>query len=97
MLKRIEALYNQADYDQADIWCRLALHNVFSGSGTSNVGKLQRLLLFKAVEMHLFDESTENGYCARSAGQTSANVVKFATRCLTRLSGIRLLDICYTK
>lgn len=46
MLKRIEALYNQADYDQADIWCRLALHNVFSGSGASNVGKLQRLLLF---------------------------------------------------
>ncbi|KAL8759175.1 MAG: hypothetical protein Q9199_000933 [Rusavskia elegans] len=68
MLKRIEALYNQADYDQADIWCRLALHNVFSGSGTSNVGKLQRLLLFKAVGMHLFDDSTENAYCARSAG-----------------------------
>ncbi|KAI4281274.1 MAG: hypothetical protein L6R38_003832 [Xanthoria sp. 2 TBL-2021] len=49
MLKRIEALYNQADYDQADIWCRLALHNVFSGSGASNVGKLQRKRLLCAL------------------------------------------------
>ncbi|KAL8848508.1 MAG: hypothetical protein Q9221_006467 [Calogaya cf. arnoldii] len=49
MLKRIEALYNQADYDQADIWCRLALHNLFGGSGASNVGKLQRKRILCAL------------------------------------------------
>ncbi|KAL8785377.1 MAG: hypothetical protein Q9213_003383 [Squamulea squamosa] len=49
MLKRIEALYSQADYDQADVWCRLALHKVFGGSGTSNIGKLQRKRLLCAL------------------------------------------------
>ncbi|KAL9641268.1 MAG: hypothetical protein Q9204_000167 [Flavoplaca sp. TL-2023a] len=49
MLKLIEALYSQADFDQADVWCRLALHNVFSGSGTSNAGKLQRKRILCAI------------------------------------------------
>ena len=97
MVKRIDALYNQADYDQADMWCRIALHDVFRASGTSNVGKLQRLLFLEAVETNLDDEWTENDYYAHSAGQTSADVVKFATTCLTPLNGIRLLDTCYTK
>ncbi|CAO1604557.1 hypothetical protein XANCAGTX0491_008108 [Xanthoria calcicola] len=56
MVKRIDALYNQADYDQADMWCRIALHDVFRASGTSNVGKLQRLLFLEAVETNLDDE-----------------------------------------
>ncbi|KAL8734705.1 MAG: hypothetical protein Q9166_001361 [cf. Caloplaca sp. 2 TL-2023] len=42
ILKRVETAYSQEDYDHADIWCRLALHNVFGSSGTSNIGKLQR-------------------------------------------------------
>ncbi|KAL8774382.1 MAG: hypothetical protein Q9209_001133 [Squamulea sp. 1 TL-2023] len=49
MLKRIETLYSQADYGQADVWCRLALHKVFGGSGTSNIGKLQRKRLLCAL------------------------------------------------
>ncbi|KAL8943366.1 MAG: hypothetical protein Q9211_001005 [Gyalolechia sp. 1 TL-2023] len=49
MLRRIETFYSQGDYDQADVWCRLALHNIFSNSGTSNVGKLQRKRLLCAL------------------------------------------------
>ncbi|KAL8927160.1 MAG: hypothetical protein Q9172_001484 [Xanthocarpia lactea] len=49
MLKRIEALYGHADYDQADAWCRLALHDAFSSSGNSNFGKLQRKRLLCAL------------------------------------------------
>lgn len=53
MLRRIEALYGQADYAQADDWCRLALHDIFANSGTSNVGKLQRLFTIKKKFVHV--------------------------------------------
>ncbi|KAL8812532.1 MAG: hypothetical protein Q9200_000967 [Gallowayella weberi] len=49
MLKRIEASYNLGDYDQADIWCRLTLHNLFGGSGASNIAKLQRKRILCAL------------------------------------------------
>ena len=44
MLRRIETKYSQGDYEQADVWCRLAMHYIFGKSGTSNIGKLQRSL-----------------------------------------------------
>ncbi|KAL8904602.1 MAG: hypothetical protein Q9207_003157 [Kuettlingeria erythrocarpa] len=42
MIRRIETAYSHGDYDQADSWCRLALHGIFGKSGESNIGKLQR-------------------------------------------------------
>lgn len=44
MVRRIEAAYSQGNYEQADSWCRLALHSMFSNSGESNIGKLQRYI-----------------------------------------------------
>lgn len=42
MTRRIETAYSHGDYEQADSWCRLALHRIFGKSGESNIGKLQR-------------------------------------------------------
>ncbi|KAL8953888.1 MAG: hypothetical protein Q9222_000262 [Ikaeria aurantiellina] len=36
LLRRVETNYNHGDYSQADVWCRLALHNLFIGSGAAN-------------------------------------------------------------
>ncbi|KAI4100483.1 MAG: hypothetical protein L6R37_005473 [Teloschistes peruensis] len=44
ILRRIEATYSQGDYGRADLWCCLALHDIFSRSGATNVGKLQSVL-----------------------------------------------------
>ncbi|KAL8799678.1 MAG: hypothetical protein Q9182_005717 [Xanthomendoza sp. 2 TL-2023] len=43
------ASYSLGDYDQADIWCRLALHNLFGSSGASNIAKLQRKRILCAL------------------------------------------------
>ncbi|KAL9013607.1 MAG: hypothetical protein Q9173_001710 [Seirophora scorigena] len=42
IVRHIEVAYGRGDYEQADSWCRLALHRIFSNSGESNIGKLQR-------------------------------------------------------
>lgn len=47
--KRVEASYNQELYDDAETWCKLSLHPVFSSSGALNIGKLQRKLILCAI------------------------------------------------
>ncbi|KAI4158144.1 MAG: hypothetical protein L6R39_000529 [Caloplaca ligustica] len=54
LLRRTEAAYSQGDYEQADSWCRLALHSVFSNSGESNIGKLQRKRILCAMSQSDF-------------------------------------------
>ncbi|KAL8919345.1 MAG: hypothetical protein Q9208_006844 [Pyrenodesmia sp. 3 TL-2023] len=41
--------YSHGDYEQADSWCRLALHSIFGKSGDSNMGKLQRKRMLCAL------------------------------------------------
>ena len=36
--------YHKGDYVTAEIWCRLALHEVFERSGELNISKIQRYL-----------------------------------------------------
>ena len=50
--KRIEAAYSQENYALAERWCHLSLHNIFSQSGSMNVGKLQRKLILCALAMN---------------------------------------------
>ena len=40
--KCIESSYQQRQYDKTEDWCRLALHEIFKNSGSSNMGKLHR-------------------------------------------------------
>ncbi|KAK2625835.1 hypothetical protein QTJ16_005147 [Diplocarpon rosae] len=47
--KRIESNYSQGQYDIAEKWCRLALHQIFSKSGELNMGRISRKLLLCAL------------------------------------------------
>ncbi|KAI4290344.1 MAG: hypothetical protein L6R35_000381 [Caloplaca aegaea] len=49
IVRHIEAAYSRGDYEQADSWCCLALHSIFSNSGESNIGKLQRKRMLCAI------------------------------------------------
>ncbi|KAL8987353.1 MAG: hypothetical protein Q9177_003426 [Variospora cf. flavescens] len=49
IVRHIEAAYSRGDYEQADNWCCLALHSIFSNSGESNIGKLQRKRMLCAI------------------------------------------------
>ncbi|KAI4095900.1 MAG: hypothetical protein LQ344_001281 [Seirophora lacunosa] len=49
IVRHIEVAYGKGDYEQADSWCRLALHSIFSNSGESNIGKLQRKRMLCAM------------------------------------------------
>ncbi|TVY81885.1 Sporulation-specific protein [Lachnellula suecica] len=47
--KRIESNYAQGQYDIAEKWCRLAMHQLFEKSGELNMARISRKLLLCAL------------------------------------------------
>lgn len=40
--KCLESSYTLGQFDLAEKWCRLALHNAFQNSGAGNIAKIER-------------------------------------------------------
>ncbi|KAL8960327.1 MAG: hypothetical protein Q9193_002951 [Seirophora villosa] len=86
IVRHVEVAYGQGDYEQADSWCRLALHSIFSNSGESNIGKLQRFPPHQEEKSLTHPNGRIESECfVRWASQTSRNVGTFATGCQTQL------------
>ncbi|KAF2114687.1 meiosis protein SPO22/ZIP4 like-domain-containing protein [Lophiotrema nucula] len=47
--KRVEVYYSQADYGDAEAWCRLCLHALFERAGELNKGKIARKVILCAI------------------------------------------------
>ncbi|KAL9030876.1 MAG: hypothetical protein Q9196_001049 [Gyalolechia fulgens] len=94
MLRRIETFYSQGDYDQADVWCRLALHNIFSNSGTSNVGKLQRKRLLCALAKADFAtcRNIHHHMSKSTVGDLSTQYLVYKVALRTKDVGLACLD-----
>ncbi|KAL2160174.1 hypothetical protein VTH06DRAFT_1830 [Thermothelomyces fergusii] len=56
--KKLESNYSQGNYDLAESWCHLSLHDSFRNCGTANRSKLERKLLLCALARNSFDAAT---------------------------------------
>ncbi|KAH8778487.1 meiosis protein SPO22/ZIP4 like-domain-containing protein [Diaporthe sp. PMI_573] len=65
ILRKVEANYNQGQYEMAERWCRLALSPAFSNSGPLNSAKIQRKLLLCALARNDVD-SAKSTFCIMS-------------------------------
>ena len=83
--KRIEAAYNQDQYESAESWCRLSLHEIFGNCGSTNIGKLQRKLILCALGMSKATKAREIASTMSAANQSDEStqylLYKVALRC----------------
>ncbi|WAO83090.1 Hypothetical protein NCS54_00027000 [Fusarium falciforme] len=49
MWKKLDASYAKREYDVAELWCRVALHPIFSSTGEMSQGKFARRLILCAI------------------------------------------------
>ncbi|KAF5672453.1 transcription factor [Fusarium heterosporum] len=47
--QKLDASYAKKQYQESQLWCRVALHTIFSASGEANQGKFSRRLLLCAI------------------------------------------------
>ncbi|KAI9690965.1 MAG: hypothetical protein M1822_008585 [Bathelium mastoideum] len=82
--KRIEAAYNQAQYEVAEAWCEIAYHRLFENSGEVNIAIIARKGIRCAVARH--DHATARKIyfqmpeATRAAPQTKYLMYKVAIR-----------------
>ncbi|KAL2135925.1 hypothetical protein VTI74DRAFT_6308 [Chaetomium olivicolor] len=55
--KKLESNYTQGQYDLAESWCQLSLHNAFQNCGPGNSSKLERKLLLCALARNRLDSA----------------------------------------
>ncbi|KAF5027780.1 hypothetical protein F66182_111 [Fusarium sp. NRRL 66182] len=49
MWKKLDASYSKKQYKESELWCRAALHHIFSNSGEASQGKFSRRLMLCAI------------------------------------------------
>ncbi|KAK0108478.1 hypothetical protein ONS95_003281 [Cadophora gregata] len=83
--KRIELNYTSGQYDAAEKWCRLAMHQIFAKSGELNMARLSRKLLLCALARKDIGSAREIFSSMPSAAQNEAMtrflMYRIAVRC----------------